>query len=340
LAALTSISGATPSYLAIGNYGTPYIYAASFSKSTGVGTQFANPASLPTNQTFAVEFNSDASRLAFANVQSPYNITNYAFSASGFGTKSADATLSAGDSGYTASFGVQASTMNTAKTLSAWVMDNARVAVVPFTTAGFSSGLRYGIGSGSMNGVAINTADSAIFGSGSSPSLEAKAWSNTVPYVGTAFSAPAGNTGAGNQGVAINSTDNVVAIATNSGKNVYAYAWSNSSGWGTKYTDTTTNQSSFGRSVTFSPSGNTLWAHTDAAAYQFAFTVGSGFGTRTDSGVGTGGMARFNTAGDVFAFARYSVGFKVYPWNGTALGTQYAGGTVSAASVQKLAFHG
>jgi len=335
---ITAVVSAVPSYLAVGNYGTPYIFAATFSKGAGVGSSFASPASLPTNQTFAVEFNSDASRLAFGNVQSAYNINNYTFSSSGFGTKSADATLTDGGGGYTTSFGVQGSTMNKAKTLSVWAMDNARVAVVPFTTGGFSSGLRYGLASGTLYAVEINTADSAIFGGGGG--LEAKAWSNTVPYVGTAFAAPAGHGGGSVYGMGVNSTDNVVAVATTTGKNIYAYAWSNSTGWGTKYTDTVSNSASLGRHVIMSSDGNYIFQITDAGTFLFPFTVGSGWGTRTTTVVGAMNHGRFNAAGDVVTFTAYSAGFAAYPWTGTALGTKYAGGTLPATGQQKLAFAG
>ena len=339
LAALTSISGDTPSYLALGASISPFIWAASFSKSSGISSLFANPASLPAQQVYPVEFNSDASRLAYGDNSPGTSVTNYAFSSSGFGSKSAAATVNTGE--RTTSFMVFDSTMNNAKTLSLWGMDNNVVAVIPFTASGFATGLRYQAPNAATTySIAMNASDSALFSCGSSD-FGARAWSNST-YGGTTFTAPAGIGGAAAFfGIRVNPAENVVAVASQNLKNIYAYAWSNSTGWGTKYTDTVSNSASLGRGVLFSPDSSYLWSFTDAGTFRFPFSSGSGFGTRTSGGFTSGvSYARFNAAGDTVAATGYSRGFELYPWDGTTLGTMYTKPTFATTGHQKLAFHG
>ncbi len=325
-----------PSYLAVGNYSTPYIYAASFSKGGGVSSAFANPASLPANITSNVEFNSDSSRLAYADNQSPYLVYNYGFSASGFGTKSASATLAQ----VKAAGGYESSIMNKAKTISIWGDGNFRVVSIPFTGAGFGTGNVNILGGNGCMALEMNSNDTVLFAGGSTTQLTAVNYSNST-YAGTAFTAPASMPASGTTyGISINSTENVVAFATVNLKNIYSYAWSNSTGWGTKYTDTVSSSSSIGRVAQFSGDGNYLFAGCDNGLYQFPFSVGSGFGTRVTTAIGATNSARFNTAKDTLAVTSYSAGFKVYPWTGTEFGTRYSGGTLPTTGQQRLAFSG
>ena len=106
---LTGFSGSQPAssiqFIAVGHDTTPYITAYPWS-SSGFGTKFANPATLPTGQGNGVAFTASGDAIAVAHGISP-NITAYPWSNSGFGTKFANPATLPTDSGNGVAFGVQ-----------------------------------------------------------------------------------------------------------------------------------------------------------------------------------------------------------------------------------------
>jgi Flp pilus assembly protein TadG len=80
--------------IAIAHATSPYVTA--YPWSSGFGTKYANPATLPTGTGRGVAFNADGSNIAIAHATTPF-VTAYPFS-SGFGTKYANpVTLPTGD---------------------------------------------------------------------------------------------------------------------------------------------------------------------------------------------------------------------------------------------------
>jgi hypothetical protein len=101
--AIGGTAAAKKQFIAVAHYTSPYITAYPWS-SSGFGTKFTNPATLPTGSGNAVAFSGDGTAIAVAHVNSPY-ITAYPWSSSGFGTKFTNpTTLPTGD-GYGVAFG-------------------------------------------------------------------------------------------------------------------------------------------------------------------------------------------------------------------------------------------
>jgi hypothetical protein len=79
--------------IAVAHATSPYISV--YPWSSGFGTKYANPATLPAGTGYAVTFSPDGANIAVAHISSPF-ISVYPWS-SGFGTKYADpATLPTG----------------------------------------------------------------------------------------------------------------------------------------------------------------------------------------------------------------------------------------------------
>ena len=83
--------------IAVAHNATPFVTAYPWSSSTGFGTKYTNPATLPTNTSPGVAFSPAGDAIAVAHYTSPY-VSAYPWSSSGFGTKYADpATLPTGN---------------------------------------------------------------------------------------------------------------------------------------------------------------------------------------------------------------------------------------------------
>jgi hypothetical protein len=76
------------SAIAVAHGTTPFITAYPWS-SSGFGTKFANPATLPAGGGLGVSFSLNGSALAVAHSTTPF-VTAYPWSGSGFGTKYAN----------------------------------------------------------------------------------------------------------------------------------------------------------------------------------------------------------------------------------------------------------
>ena len=81
-------SGVKEQFIAVAHTTTPFITAYPWS-SSGFGTKFANPGTLPTGSGSAVGFSPSGDAVAIAHTTSPY-VTAYPWSSSGFGTKFAN----------------------------------------------------------------------------------------------------------------------------------------------------------------------------------------------------------------------------------------------------------
>jgi hypothetical protein len=85
-----------PQFIAVAHANSPFITAYPWSSTTGFGTTFANPATLPTGTGNVVAFSPVGDAIAVGHATTPF-ITAYPWSGSGFGTKFANpATLPTG----------------------------------------------------------------------------------------------------------------------------------------------------------------------------------------------------------------------------------------------------
>jgi hypothetical protein len=123
-----------------------------------------------------------------------------------------------------------------------------------------------------------------------------------------------------------------IAVATEFSPWRDIYPWSNATGFGTRYANSSAGQAFRSTDITFSPSSDTIITTSTGPNYAYAFPwSASGFGTQYGSPSlpnQTNGVA-FNPAGNVVAFG-YVGGSRatVYPWNpgfGTAYSTPFLG---------------
>lgn len=81
-------------YVAFATNGSPYIHVYDFNSSTGFGSKYSNPATLPGANGYSVSWKPDATALVYAAGNGEYG--GYLWSSSGFGTKKTNATTTHG----------------------------------------------------------------------------------------------------------------------------------------------------------------------------------------------------------------------------------------------------
>ena len=312
---------ATAETIAVSHGVTPFITAYAWNTS-GFGTRFTNPATLPINTCFGVAFTAAANAIAVADNNSPY-ISVYPWSISGFGTRFTNpATLPT-----SASKGVAFSPSDNAIA----VVNEASpfVTAYPWSISGF--GTRFTnpatLPTGAGFGVAFSPAGNAIaVAHDASPLITAYPWSGSG--FGTKFTNPATlPTGTGN-GVAFSPAGDAIAVAHDSTPFITAYPWSGS-GFGTKFTNPATLPTGTGNGVAFSPAGDAIAvAHVTTpfiTAYPWSI---SGFGTKFTNPAtlpaGTGLGVAFSPSGNAIAVAHATTPFiTAYPWSGSGFGTKF-----------------
>ena len=183
-------------YLGIASYNataTIPIKVYAWSESSGFGSMFANPSSLPDNLTgrgWSISANPTSTALALGTTtgtSTTGGLNAWAWSSSGFGTKYANATVSFSSVNY---------------------------------------GTEYN-----------NSGNVLAAGRSLTPYFRAFAWTN-ASGIGTEFSSPATLPQGQTYGTTFKADDSVVGFVNapgTSGARVNFYAWSNSSGFGTKY---------------------------------------------------------------------------------------------------------
>ena len=339
--------------IVIGNRSTPYINAYRWTSASGFGTKYANPATLPGNGSIDsiiqdVKFNSDGSALACTSQQSPgihvYNWT----SASGFGTKYANPavlpTITTNPDGSTnPPHAVAWGTAGDSITGYLVVGNEAFPFIAAYPWWG-----NYGFGSKLANPASppINSviyltfsadrAALAISGGGSSAGIIVYRWSSAG--FGTRYANPTtlpfnnASTGA-IFGIAFAPNGSAIACATydNAGPYIYAYPWSKTTGFGTKYANPSQPISGAAFAVEFSPDSSALVVGHDVRPWMDIYRwSASGFGakyTAPASGLpGACAAAAFSPDGSSIILGHTTSPYvSAYPWNSTlGFGTKYA----------------
>jgi hypothetical protein len=83
------VTPAEPQAIAVTSFVSPYIYTYPWSSTTGFGTKFADPATLPTGNGQGVAFSPSGNAIAVAHSNTPF-ISAYPWSGAGFGAKFAN----------------------------------------------------------------------------------------------------------------------------------------------------------------------------------------------------------------------------------------------------------
>ena len=302
--------------VAVAGISTPFIIAYPWS-SSGFGTSFANPTTLPSGAGLGVAFSPQGNAIAIAG-----GFDAYSWSGFGFGTKFANAASIPG-TGNSAAFNPAGTAIAIAHT------NTPFISAYPWSSSGFGTKFTNPATLPPDTGrcVAFNPAGTAIaVGHDTSPFITVYEWSGSG--FGTKFgnpgTLPAGSCG----GVAFSPAGTAIAVANQNSPRVTAYPWSGS-GFGAKYTNPATLPTGDGYGVAFSPAGDAIAvAHTTTpfiTAYPWS---GSAFGTKYTNPAtlptGTGYSVAFNAAGNTIAVAHGTTPFvSAYPWSGSGFGTKY-----------------
>jgi hypothetical protein len=230
--------------LAVGHDTTPFVSAYPWS-SGGFGAKFADPATLPTNQSNGVAFSPGGTALAVAHSTTPF-VSAYPWSSGGFGAKFTNpATLPAG-AGYGVAFSPAGTELAVANSTSPYV------SAYPWSGAGF--GAKFAnpatLPTGQGNDVAFSPAGTELaVAHSTTPYVTAYPWSSAG--FGTKFTNPATLPTDTGYGVAFSPAGTELAVAHVTSPYVSAYPWS-SGGFGTKFTNPATLPAGAGVSVAFS----------------------------------------------------------------------------------------
>lgn len=309
-----SISVETGVAIAVATSNTPFIVAYPFTTNGGFGTKYADPSTLPGTS-------QQSRRCAF----------NPAGTALAVGADSVSASnVDVYPFNRFTGFGTRYANPSTAHSLSsifdvAWSPDGTVLAIC----------------------------------GGSSPYVAAYQWTEGVGF-GTKYANPASTTTISSSqlnGVAFNPAGTVIAVAGHAGSSQYvinAWPWSNSTGFGTRYTAPAAALQGWGTGgVAWSPSGSAVaatgnFATTSSALQVYRWSDSSGFGTQytNPASVPTAAYGRTVTwsASGAALFLGQDTSPYLYAWSwsdSTGFGTQYSlpatsppGSTVKSIAVR------
>jgi hypothetical protein len=319
--------------VAVAHAGSPYVTAYLWS-SSGFGTKYADPATLPTGTGIGVAFSPVGGAIAVSHSTAPI-ITAYPWSGSGFGTKYADpATLPTGATIGGVAFSSLGDAVAVGSSLS-------RVSVYPWNVStGF--GTRYTnpatLPTGVGYGISFSPTDDAIaVAHATTPFVSAYPWNVSTGF-GTKYTNPATLPAGTGNGVAFSPAGDAIAVAHNTTPFISAYPWNVSTGFGTNYTNPATLPTSSGNGVAFSPAGDAVAVAHATTPFVSAYPwSSSGFGTKyTDPATlptSTGTGVAFSSVGDAIAVAHAGSPYvTAYPWSSSGFGTKYTDPTTLPAS--------
>jgi hypothetical protein len=316
--------------VAVGHATSPFITAYNWT-SSGFGTKYTNPATLPAGTTRGVAFSPSGNAVAAAHDNSPA-ITAYPWSISGFGTKFTNPVTVPTGSGFSTAFAPNGNTVAVGHDTTPFV------SAYPWSISGFGTKFTNPatLPTGTGNGVAFTPASDAIaVAHATTPFVSAYPWSGGG--FGTKFTNPATLPASTGNGVAFSPSGAAIAVAHTTTPFITAYPWSGS-GFGTKYANPATLPTGNGRGVAFNPSGDAIAVIHDTTPFVSIYSwSGSGFGTKFSDPatlpIGNGFGGAFSTYGDAVAVAHTTTPFvTVYPWSSSGFGTKYANPTTLPAN--------
>lgn len=273
-------------YVAALQDATPYILTYPWDDSTGFGTKYSNPATLPTGAAmWAVRWSPNGEQLFFFQTASPY-IGGYPWSDSGFGTKySNPSTLPSGRPTFNTGLAISPNSASLIHT-----SGGANIEAYAISSAGFGSKYTNLSSGGTCYGVAFSPSGNAIaVSSGTFPSgypfVKAYEWSDSTGF-GSQYSDPA-TVPANNAecyGCAFSPNGDAVAFTSALSPYLFVYPWDDSTGFGTKYSNPATLPSSSTYGIDFSPAGDAIVVGSSSAGATamvgYPFDASTGIGTK------------------------------------------------------------
>lgn len=260
---------------------SPYIFAYPWTGSAW-GTRYANIGSVGTSSVLDIDVNPSSTFICYA--ESKQFPTVYSWnSATGFGSRTRDAVNSVAN--------CQANILNKAGTLAFFAMSGVPyIKVFPVTSSSIGSPLSNPASAlpGGTTGLDISPTDSVVaITTGLTPFIHAYAWSNSTGF-GTKYSNPATLPSNSADDCAFNPTGTAIAVTYSIGgvdKGLKVYPWSDSTGFGTPYSDPSAQAPLSRNRIKFSPDGRALLVVADNSPYVIAYNWSdvSGFGAAYSS---------------------------------------------------------
>ena len=320
------------SFLTMGGGAPAYAHTYEWT-STGYGSRYANPTTLPTSATggFGGDFNSpdnDAIVQVFSITSSASGVQGYKWSDSGYGTKYTNPAITVG--WETVQFNPADKTR--------FIISAAAINFVRMFEFNSTTGFGTTYASSTFSGISLfsaryNSSGNTVFGAGTA-SPYVHAWPATTSGFGTKYANPPTALGGSGAGVEPNPSNTVVLVGGGiaSGPRIHAYAWTTASGFGTKYANPATFATGgTGQLIAWSPSGTVAFSNIGAnpGIQAYNFSVASGFGTvltaPSASGLVSQNAARFNREGNAIVTTTASTPFThAWAWTGSAFGSKFA----------------
>ena len=321
---------AAPYQIAVSHNTSPYLTAYPWS-SSGYGTKYADPATLPGNSGTSVAFSAAGNAIATCySAVSPY-VAAYAWTGAGFGAKYANPATTPSGAGMSVAFSPDGNAVALSIFSSPYIEAYAWTSASGFGTR-YSNPATLPTGSGAE--VAFSPASDAIaIAHTTSPLITAYPWNSTTGF-GTKYTNPATLPVGIGYGVAFSPAGDAIAVAHYSTPYVSVYPWSSSTGFGTKYANPATLPTGNAYDVAFSPSGDAIAvAHFISPRITVYPWSVSGFGTKYANPAvlpgNTGGnctSVAFSPTGDAIAVTNNSVApyIDTYAWtSASGFGTRY-----------------
>jgi hypothetical protein len=208
------------------------------------------------------------------------------------------------------------------------------VRVYPWSSSGFGNAYANPatVPVGEVRGVTWNNAQNVLALVGSSGVANTRqnvyAWSGSG--FGTRFANPAVAVQGTGRGVVFTPNDDAIIFATQSAPYVEAYAWNNTTGYGSKFANASGSAQS-PNEMTISPNGNYIAvAHTNTPFVSvWSFSPSTGWGSKFSNPAtlpaGQAWDVKFNHAGTALAVAHDNTPYcTVYPWSASGFGTAYS----------------
>lgn len=292
--------------LAVSLGASPYLRVYEWSPS-GFGSAYSDPTSTTNRSAARVDWSPDNTVIVSGGQA-------WAWSASGFGAKYTDNTI-------TPTAGVQ---FNPSGTYLITCGDSINIALTAWSNStGF--GTRYtlpsafgvNIGNGCFNSAGNVVGFVAYDGVG----LQVYPWNS--PGFGSRFTNPPSNTYL--RAISFNPTDSVIFLGKNSSPFLTAYAWSNSTGFGSQYSNPSVLPTGYSRSgtLTVSPNGDAVCIGSNSSPYfaGYSWSDVTGFGVKYSDPSSISfppNGAQFSPDGNFIAVVGAALNFlKVYPFDST-----------------------
>ena len=316
-----------PQSIAVSHSTTPFITAYPWSDTTGFGTKFSNPASLPNGNGTGAKFNSTGTLLGVAHGNSGQDNWSSIYpwsNVTGFGTKYTAPTYPSNING------TYDLAINASSTAMAFIAGAAAGYIFAYAFSGAGFGSRYTVPSTpgnwnfSVGGLNFNPAGSSIVLSyltlGSGSGVIGYPF-NTGTGFGTKYTDPVGwGSGNNSRGNCFSPDGATVLLSNNSSPFILAYPWNVSTGFGTKYANPASLPTDAGQKISFNPAGNVVALAHNTSPYIAAYPWSSGFGTKysnpATTPTGNGTDVSFSTTGNSIAVAHDASPYiTAYPWS-------------------------